>query len=644
MTESEHSSLVLTALTSHGISSVERASSYFSDPEVFESLASGEQPILLNITRKHLWAYVPEGLYVLTSSWGVISKTPAKAGLMLLPIWKKIVCVIPKHYIPVDVPIKLCPTLDNVMIQVDIIIVIHIEDPYAFYINIGPSKLQHIVSSFVEETIRSLCRTITYYEAYDIRNMDPEGDMIRSLNEKMETFGVVCSDITITDIFIPRDLKESMEKTTGYQSSTRAHNREHEFEEKKLEYQEFRIFENLKHQNQRFAYDTETQKLVNMIQKETDEIDALTTKSVSEISSKQYGEVLEISSKAKLESAKLDGEKIKFLYVTLATGKKDSSIVKANEWKYTDIIHSQIVLNVAENKSKALLLISKAEEQSKDKMRPKREDKVKRAQIAVINSLSENQNLHISGSSSDDKFAQILGTQSQSSLEDAPNSISSHSNKRDLKKDAEFEQQQKMIETLQKEIYNQKQALNSFNQPKEEEIKIEEMTEEEEEEDFFNYANPAQFKWIGSRYAFLMRDNGSVCVKKERTGWNFVAYSSSVFTEGKFFFEVRVTNLNDKKLMAVGLSTEMKMNSNSTYPNENLVVCLDGHQHNLQGENGHKGNSKTSIGMFVDMDIGCCRFFMNGMLLNCYAKLDKKKQYRCCVHMHDNEDEVNYCN
>ena len=94
------------------------------------------------------------------------------------------------------------------MIQVDTIIVIHIEDPYAFYINIGPSKLQHIVSSFVEETIRSLARTITYFEAYDLRNMDPEGDMIRSLNEKLHHFGVICSDITITDIFIPRVKKK----------------------------------------------------------------------------------------------------------------------------------------------------------------------------------------------------------------------------------------------------------------------------------------------------------------------------------------------------------------------------------------------------------------------------------------------------
>jgi regulator of protease activity HflC (stomatin/prohibitin superfamily) len=213
MVHTEEGVTIGTILTTRQVSSVEATSTYFSDKKVFDSLTTGsknfkilkkkgEQPMIVTINRSHLWASIPEGLHVITSTWGVIDKTPAKPGLMLLPFWRKIECVITNNYIPVDVPIKLCPTLDNVLIQVDVMILIHVEDPIKFYINIGPYKLQHIVDSFVEEAIRSLARTIPYYEAYDLRGMGID-DMTRSLNEKLENFGVLCSDITITDIFLP---------------------------------------------------------------------------------------------------------------------------------------------------------------------------------------------------------------------------------------------------------------------------------------------------------------------------------------------------------------------------------------------------------------------------------------------------------
>eukprot|EP01080_Neovahlkampfia_damariscottae_P003246 gene3246-5689_t len=409
MVYDDHGGVVETTLTTCTISSVERTSSYFSDQRVFDNLVPGEQPVILTINRAHLWASIPAGVYVLVSNWGVINPKPATPGLMFLPFWRHIECVITSNFIPVDVPIKLCPTLDNVLIQVDVIILIHIEDPYKFYVNVGPYKLQRIVASFVEEAIRSLARTLTYYEAYDIRGMGIE-DMVRTLNEKLEQFGVICADITVTDIYLPEDLKTSMAEKTGYASSMKAHNREHEFNEKKIEYEEIRTLENLKHNNQRFAYDTEMKKLMNMIQKETSEIESLAQKSCSEIQSKQTAEALVISSKAKLEAAKLEGKKIRDYQITIAKGKQESNVIKANEIKYNEIKRSEITLNVSDSKAKALTKISEAEQKSKDKLKAKREDIIKRAQLSVLNSLSENPNLVISGSSSDDKLSQLVAS------------------------------------------------------------------------------------------------------------------------------------------------------------------------------------------------------------------------------------------
>ena len=38
--------------------------------------------------------------------------------------------------------------------------------------------------------------------------MDDIDDLIRTLNEKLETFGVICADITITDIYLPEVTKK----------------------------------------------------------------------------------------------------------------------------------------------------------------------------------------------------------------------------------------------------------------------------------------------------------------------------------------------------------------------------------------------------------------------------------------------------
>jgi hypothetical protein len=200
-----------------------------------------------------------------------------------------------------------------------------------------------------------------------------------------------------------------MAETTGFMSSMKAHNREHQFFDKKIEYEEFRNFELLKHNNHRFAFDTEVKKTMNLIEKETDEIIALSQKSCSEIDSKKDAEVLMIDSNAQLESATLQGTKIRDYRITTSTGKKDAEILKVEEFKYTEVKQSEIKLNVSENKAKALTLIAEAEFQSKDKLKLKREDVVKKAQIEILNSLAMNPNVVVSGSSQDDKLSQLVG-------------------------------------------------------------------------------------------------------------------------------------------------------------------------------------------------------------------------------------------
>lgn len=49
------------------------------------------------------------------------------------------------------------------------IVSIRVEDPIKFVTTVGPYKLNEMLLYYIEEAIRSVARSVTYYEAYEIR-------------------------------------------------------------------------------------------------------------------------------------------------------------------------------------------------------------------------------------------------------------------------------------------------------------------------------------------------------------------------------------------------------------------------------------------------------------------------------------------
>eukprot|EP01027_Heterolobosea_sp_BB2_P013858 GEZU01019942.1.p1 GENE.GEZU01019942.1~~GEZU01019942.1.p1 ORF type:complete len:344 (-),score=104.12 GEZU01019942.1:895-1926(-) len=322
--------------------------------------------------------------------------------------WTKVAFVVTEQHIPFDIPVQNCPTADNVKVKIDTLIVFRIARAEDFVFNLGPHKLNDILVSFVEEAIRSLARTVTYDEVYELRGVETT-DMVRSLNDKLKTFGVEVSQVKVTNVQLPPSLADSMQMETAYTSKQREHRRNHEFQTTLLNDNEFlKLKENERlHERQMAAEMALCERLY--IAKDTAELDALTERRLKEIEAEQRAEEERILAQAQLEEAKLIGEKEANLEVAIALAKKEAAIIAAEEKAYILTKKAATAKNVAENKAAALLTIATAEEAAATKLKEKRALEIEKRKLDVLKALVSNPNTIIAGSNDYDSLAQIVG-------------------------------------------------------------------------------------------------------------------------------------------------------------------------------------------------------------------------------------------
>lgn len=365
-------------------------------------------PVVLVPPARAPWEWiiaVPHGVYAMATRWGKYMGVLPE-GLHVLPPWCRVSWVVTQQHIPFDYPVKGCPTLDNVYIKLDILTVFHIVDPERFIMNIGPYKLQNVMASFLEETIRSLARSVSYDEAWDLRGKSLD-DMQRSLNDKLTSFGAAVSVITITNVSLPPDLAQSMQNTTSFESKQREQRKNQEYQRMMIaDGEELKQLET--NRRNELLRETESWKKERLtLSKEVSELEALTEKRLKEINAEEVAEVARIQAQGQLEEARLVGLKEAELRVSMANALKEAALREAEEKAYVLNKKMEAERVVAENRSKALLLCADAEEKASARLKPKREFEREHRRNAIVEALAKNEKAVISGSSDFDRTAQL---------------------------------------------------------------------------------------------------------------------------------------------------------------------------------------------------------------------------------------------
>ena len=142
------------------------------------------------------------------------------AGFHQAAPWVTISHLIPQQYTVYDIPVKECPTQDNVMVTIDVTLIFRVmtEDEkavYNFCYRLGPDKLDKMLRAFQEEAIRGMVRKRKYNEIYDLMDLDHDKQLDgtkRDLNNHFNEYGIEITSLAVTNVHLPKQFANTMQE------------------------------------------------------------------------------------------------------------------------------------------------------------------------------------------------------------------------------------------------------------------------------------------------------------------------------------------------------------------------------------------------------------------------------------------------
>jgi hypothetical protein len=211
-----------TKFTSRAVFSVNSADEAFNDRS-----HNGEQ-VLVAVPSNFIssccplpYFSVPTGPYVLWQAWGENMGLLTPGLKMCWFPYKSISHVVTKAAITYDAPTYNVPTADNVMVNVDVSMTFsisgHEEAASDFVYKMGPVNFTDFMAAKTEEAVRALVYGVTHNKVNDLRE-EFATTMLDNLKSKVGEFGVRMMNVKVTNVMLPNELQERLEKTTTFQT------------------------------------------------------------------------------------------------------------------------------------------------------------------------------------------------------------------------------------------------------------------------------------------------------------------------------------------------------------------------------------------------------------------------------------------
>jgi len=128
----------------------------------------------------------------------------------------RIAYIVTQQTIYYNCPVKECPTKDDVMINVDVVVAFRIVDARTFVYKMGAARADILLNGAVEELMRTLIRNETHDNVLRMRGAAANAK-IPELNKKFEEAGLLFSRIDITTIRLPKDIEISLQTIINQQ-------------------------------------------------------------------------------------------------------------------------------------------------------------------------------------------------------------------------------------------------------------------------------------------------------------------------------------------------------------------------------------------------------------------------------------------
>jgi len=409
---------------------------------------------------------IPEGFYAVVTAYGQYIGIWQPGFHYALP-FQRVSHLVTKQYVVYDTPVKECPTLDNVMVEIDVNLVLTVmpgeENIRNFVYKLGPERLEEMLKAFQEEAVRGMARQKKYSDIYDlmdteelpefkekndalpagelpaeevtydddsedekeeanllveekIRNLQHIGEQLentkKEINQKLNIYGINVYSITITNVRLPTEFRNQMEEATTFQSK----NIEQEYKQK----YDLLLIENTEGRNKAMQrmQETKDEEVVKKDQRAASEIKttevykAETNSIIAVIEEKMHAEVRDVKTKCELRVAELDAKKKEELATLAAEAEGEVARIESELEGFIIQRKAQCQKTVAELHAQENLLLAQAEKKIAIKLKSKRDFDAKMSNLLVLHEISKNANCVVSGTAPqnrDSTITQLVG-------------------------------------------------------------------------------------------------------------------------------------------------------------------------------------------------------------------------------------------
>merc|ERR1719499_781760 len=259
-----------------------------------------------------MWVCVPQGFKAFVARHGKHLEI-WQPGFHFAPPWYSITHMVGLQNFVYDTPVKECPTLDNVMVTIDVTLVFHVlptdDTLLKFAFNLGPEGLDGMLQQVQQDSVRAMVRQRKYNEIYDLMNQASDDLLhgtMKELNTTFQDYGVEITAMAVTNVHLPQSIADDMQQTTIYHNQDEYHKLNQQHQLLVIENDEKEKKEKQAMKEKLEQYEAECKKRLALEHQKLQLIKAQTKKILSEIKEQENADVLKIDAEGRLKASEID--------------------------------------------------------------------------------------------------------------------------------------------------------------------------------------------------------------------------------------------------------------------------------------------------------------------------------------------------
>jgi len=384
---------------------------------IFNKSAGNTVPVVLVPAKRYICSCtytVPSGVSCISQRFGK-DCDPVINGVMQLtdpgfhcaPAYTQVKYCVTKQSCTYDAPVKLCPTVDNVMVDCELTLVFQIgpepELVRNFVYKLGAVRFNEFLSGEVDEGMRQLVRGEKLENVLELRGSSQAGvrRVLETLNLKFQPFGVRFLRAAIKEVRLGSKLEKLMEETTNFRTKIKDIEKEHEVEMKKVNYDYEQKRAELDRDYDRRLQDIENDMTVALIDRKKMKIAAESKKEVAITKAEENRSVQRLKAQADLDVSTLQGKQTNEALLAKIYAKSESEKISAERDCKVRIAESEAMVQVAANKAEALRTEAVAEGHAAASLKTVREWELQMAKLEVSEMMARKSKIVIAGENGD---------------------------------------------------------------------------------------------------------------------------------------------------------------------------------------------------------------------------------------------------